>query len=98
MVGEGEEAEFVRKGIPAGTEKTTSPKEKMLEESFRENKTSVSYFNTKMGMERKPMNKPFRSRTAGEKPFRCHVGRSACSDRCFHGILSAPGAMFCLQG
>ena len=98
MVGEGEEAEFVRKGIPAGTEKTTSPKEKMLEESFRENKTSVSYFNTKMGMERTPMNKPFRSRTAGEKPFRCHVGRSACSDRCFHGILSAPGAMFCLQG
>ena len=64
MVGEGEAAEFVRKGIPAGTEKTTSPKEKMLEESFRENKTSVSYFNTKMGMERKPMNKPFRSRTA----------------------------------
>ena len=65
MVGEGEAAEFVRKGIPAGTEKTTSPKEKMLEESFRKNKTSVSYFNTKMGMERKPMNKPFRSRTAG---------------------------------
>lgn len=48
MVGEGEAAEFVRKGIPAGTEKTTSPKEKMLEESFRKNKTSVSYFNTKM--------------------------------------------------
>ena len=47
MVGEGEAAEFVRKGIPAGTEKTTSPKEKMLEESFRKNKTSVSYFNTK---------------------------------------------------
>ena len=48
MVGEGEAAEFVRKGIPAGTEKTTSPKEKMLEESFRKNKTSVLYFNIKM--------------------------------------------------
>ena len=27
---EGDAAEFVRKGIPAGTEKTTSPKEKTL--------------------------------------------------------------------
>ena len=43
MVGEGEAAEFVRKGIPAGTEKTTSPKEKMLEESFRKNNISFIF-------------------------------------------------------
>ena len=49
MVGEGEAAEFVRKGIPAGTEKTTSPKEKMLEESCRENKNISFIFQYKNG-------------------------------------------------
>lgn len=44
-----------------------------------------------MGMERKPMNKPFRSRTAGEKPFR----RPRGPERLFRPLFSWDS--FCSQ-